>query len=149
MNCSKRPVSLLEARLMLNTLLPVRLNQTVGQKIKLCLLRLKAALHNKSLCHPLRPGQIFFSPGGTIQVPRHWSLLSVVRPLVSSVSVLPPVLARQGAVLESPRQALCTRYSRETRAFVLRSTGGLPRSRASCDDVVLGEAVRQKAKMVV
>lgn len=52
---------------MLNTLLPAKLNQTPRQKIKLHLLRLKAALHNKLIHHPLRPGQVFLSPGGTFE----------------------------------------------------------------------------------
>ena len=38
-----------------------------GKNIKLHLLHLKAALLNKVLCHPLKPGQTFYSPGGTFK----------------------------------------------------------------------------------
>jgi len=53
---------------MLNTLLPVRINQTPGQGIKLHLRwRRVPALVNKLLCHPLKPGLGFKSPGGTFK----------------------------------------------------------------------------------
>lgn len=50
---------------MQNILLPSRLNQTAWKNIKLHLLQLEAAILNKFLRHPLKPGQIFKSPGGT------------------------------------------------------------------------------------
>lgn len=50
---------------MLYSLLPAQLSQTTWKKVQLHLLHLKAALFNKFLRHPLKPGQVFSSPGGT------------------------------------------------------------------------------------
>lgn len=50
-----------------NILLLAQLSQTSWKKIRLHLLRLKAALFLKFLQHPLKPGQIFYSPGGTFK----------------------------------------------------------------------------------
>ena len=52
---------------MLNTVLPARLNQAPWKRIMLHLLRLKAVLLLKLLRHPLKPGQVFYSPGGTFK----------------------------------------------------------------------------------
>lgn len=52
---------------MLNILLPPRLNQTSWKNIKLHLLQLEAALLNKLLRHPLKLGQILYSPSGTFK----------------------------------------------------------------------------------
>lgn len=52
---------------MLNTLLQVLPCQTANQQMKLRLLRLLSALPFKLLRHPLKPGQIFKSPGGTFK----------------------------------------------------------------------------------
>jgi hypothetical protein len=46
-----------------NTLLSAGLIETIGKRIELYLLRLKAALLLKLLCHPLVPGQIIHSLG--------------------------------------------------------------------------------------
>lgn len=52
---------------MLNTLLPNQINKTSGKKIKLRLRRHNSALLLKLKSHPLKPGQIFKSPGGTFK----------------------------------------------------------------------------------
>ncbi len=52
---------------MLYSLLPAQLNTTAWKKTRLQLLHLKAALLNKFLRHPLKPGQVFSSPGGTFK----------------------------------------------------------------------------------
>lgn len=51
---------------MLYTLLPNRRVAT-WKKVKLHLLHFKAALLNNFLRHPLKPGQVFYSPGGTFK----------------------------------------------------------------------------------
>lgn len=48
-------------------LLPAQPSQTTWKKVELRLLHLKSALVNKFLRHPLVPGQIFSSPGGTFK----------------------------------------------------------------------------------
>ena len=50
-----------------NLLLSTGLNQTPGKKIELHLLRLKSGLILNFLRHPLKPGQIVKSPGGTFE----------------------------------------------------------------------------------
>jgi len=52
---------------MQNTLLLAGLIETIGKRIELYLLRLKAALLLKLLRHPLLSGQIIYSPGGTFK----------------------------------------------------------------------------------
>lgn len=52
---------------MQNIRLPPQLSQTSWQRIRLHLLRLKAALLLNFLRHPLKPGQVFKSPGGTFK----------------------------------------------------------------------------------
>ena len=50
-----------------NILFATKAYLATGKNIKLHLLHLKAALLNKVLCHPLKPGQTFYSPGGTFK----------------------------------------------------------------------------------
>lgn len=50
---------------MQNILLVTRLNTATWKKVQLQLLHLKAALFNKFTHHPLKPEQVFLSPGGT------------------------------------------------------------------------------------
>lgn len=52
---------------MLYTLLPNTINKASGKKIKLRLWRHNSALLLKLKSHPLKPGQLFKSPGGTFK----------------------------------------------------------------------------------